>query len=62
MNSLQIELPDKVAAELEALVQAGWFHSANELVGLALSEFLRRHQLDLLEQLQLEDIKWDPSS
>lgn len=58
MKSLQIELTDKVAAELDALVQAGWFRSADELVRLALVEFLRRHRFELLERFQLEDIEW----
>jgi Arc/MetJ-type ribon-helix-helix transcriptional regulator len=58
MKSLQVELPDRLAAELDALVQAGWFHSSDELVRLALAEYLRRHRFELLEQFQLEDIEW----
>ncbi len=58
MKSLQIELPDKLATELDALVQAGWFHSEDELVRLALVEFVRRHRLELLERFQREDIAW----
>ena len=58
MKSLQIELPDKLATDLDALVQAGWFHSEDELVRLALVEFVRRHRLELLERFQREDIAW----
>lgn len=58
MKSLQIELPDKLAAELDALVQSGWFRSQDELVRLALVEFVRRHWLELLERFQQEDIAW----
>ena len=58
MKSIQIELPEKLAHELDMLVQEGWFHSAEETIRFALLEFLRRHRLELLEQFQREDITW----
>lgn len=58
MQSLHIELSDKLAAEIDALIQAGWFRSEDELVRLALMEFMRRHRLDLVERFQREDIAW----
>jgi Arc/MetJ-type ribon-helix-helix transcriptional regulator len=58
MRSLQVELPDKLAGELEALVRSGWFRSEDELVRLALVEFVHRHRFELLEQFQREDIAW----
>lgn len=58
MTSLQIELPEKLAAEIRRLVLAGWFETEQELVRLALLEFMRRHQTTLTEQFQLEDISW----
>jgi Arc/MetJ-type ribon-helix-helix transcriptional regulator len=58
MKLIQVELPDEVAKELGAMVQAGWFHSEGEAVRLALLEFVRRHRLDLLERFQREDIEW----
>ena len=58
MKSLQVELPDRLAAELQALVQGGWFQSEGEVVRAALTEFLRRHRLELLEKQQREDIAW----
>ncbi len=58
MRSLQVELPDKLAGEVAALVQAGWFRSEDELVRLALVEFVQRHRFELLEQFQREDIAW----
>ena len=56
MQSIHIELPDTLAAELDALVQAGWFRNKNELICLALVEFARRHRVALAEQFQQEDI------
>jgi Arc/MetJ-type ribon-helix-helix transcriptional regulator len=58
MKQLQIELPDKIAGEVAALVQAGWFHSQDELVRTALLEFLRHRRLELTEAFQREDIDW----
>lgn len=58
MKSLHIELPDQVAAELQNLVTAGWFFSQDELVRLAIIEFLKNHHLQLMEKFQLEDINW----
>jgi Arc/MetJ-type ribon-helix-helix transcriptional regulator len=58
MKPVQLELPDTLAAEVVALVQAGWFRSEDELVRLALVEFVQRHRFELLERFQREDIAW----
>ena len=58
MKSFQVELPDKLAQELDTLVQAGWFGSEAEVIRLALLEFLRHHRFELLERLQRDDIAW----
>ncbi len=58
MKSLEIEVPDTVAAKLAELVQEGWFTSKEELTRLALSEFVSRHRFELQEKFQREDIAW----
>ena len=58
MKTLALEVPDRVAKELENLVRAGWFASEEEAVRLALAEFLQRNKLRLQEEQQLEDIRW----
>jgi Arc/MetJ-type ribon-helix-helix transcriptional regulator len=58
MKSMRLELPDKLAEELNRLVKAGWFHDEEEAIRLAVAEFLRQHRPDLLEQFQREDIEW----
>ena len=58
MTSIQIELPDKLAEALDTMVQQGWFRSEEEVLRIALLEFLRRHRLELHEQLQRDDIAW----
>lgn len=58
MKTLALEVPDRMAEELENLVRAGWFTSEGEIVRLALAEFLRRNKLQLQEEHQMEDIRW----
>lgn len=58
MKALSIELPDKVAIELDQLVTNGWFANQSEIIRLALLEFVRRHHFALIEQFQREDIEW----
>lgn len=58
MKFIQIELPAKLAQELDAMVESGWFSNEAEVVRLALLEFIRHYRLELLEQFQREDIAW----
>jgi Arc/MetJ-type ribon-helix-helix transcriptional regulator len=58
MKSIHVELPDKLAQELNAMVKTGWFNNEEEVVRLALVEFVRHHRLELLERFQREDIAW----
>jgi Arc/MetJ-type ribon-helix-helix transcriptional regulator len=58
MKSVQVELPDKLADELNLLVLSGWFRNEEEVVRTALLDFLRHHRAELLERFQREDIAW----
>ena len=58
MRSLQVELPEKLAEQLDALVRGGWFQSEGEVVRAALVEFVRRYRFELLEKHQRQDIAW----
>lgn len=58
MKTLALEVPDRLAQELENLVRAGWFANEEELVRFALAEFIQRNKLRLQEEYQLEDIRW----
>jgi Arc/MetJ-type ribon-helix-helix transcriptional regulator len=58
MKSLKLELPDRIAAELEQLVRAGFYANSQEAIGYALRDFLRHHAGDLAERHQREDIAW----
>jgi Arc/MetJ-type ribon-helix-helix transcriptional regulator len=58
VKTLKLEVTDQLAQQIETLVQAGWFSSADELARVALSEFLSHHRFQLQEQFQREDIRW----
>jgi Arc/MetJ-type ribon-helix-helix transcriptional regulator len=58
MKTLKLEVTDKLAEQMERLVQAGWFASVEELTRLALSELVSHHRFELQEQFQREDIRW----
>jgi Arc/MetJ-type ribon-helix-helix transcriptional regulator len=58
MKRLEVELPEKLAYEVDALVRGGWFSSEQELIRTAVLEFLRHGQLELMETFQREDIAW----
>jgi Arc/MetJ-type ribon-helix-helix transcriptional regulator len=58
MKTLSIDLPDKLAAEIDAYVKEGFFHSEPDAVLAAMSEFVRRNRMDLMERFAREDIEW----
>ena len=58
MKAIQVELPDKLAAEIAVYVNAGWFDSEGEVVRAALLDFVKRHRIDLLERFMRDDIEW----
>ena len=58
MKAVNVELPDKLAAEVEAYVRAGWFGSEAEVIRAAVTDFIRRHRVELLERFMREDIEW----
>jgi len=56
MKTLEIELPDALAATLQEMVEAGWFTSEDEIGRSALADFVARHRFELQEQSKPEDI------
>ncbi len=58
MKTLEVQLPEPIATELDALVKGGWFVNQNEFIRFALLEFARRNRFALIEQFQREDIAW----
>ena len=58
VKTLSIDLPDKVAREIDIMVAAGWFRSSDDFILQAIREFADRNRLQLAERYQLEDIDW----
>jgi Arc/MetJ-type ribon-helix-helix transcriptional regulator len=58
MKTVQLELPDPLVAELNRLIQSGWFRSEEEVLRAALYDFVQRNRLPLLEHQQLADVQW----
>jgi Arc/MetJ-type ribon-helix-helix transcriptional regulator len=58
MRTLTVELPDRVADQLEALVKDGWFPTEEEAVRTAVLDLLRDRRLGIEERHQLQDIAW----
>ena len=58
MKTLEVELPDEIAREVDNAVRAGVFESVVEVVRVALREFISRRRFELMERQQMEDIAW----
>ena len=58
MKTLQVELPDQMAREVEQAVEAGVFQNPAEVVRVALREFISHRRFELMERQQLADIAW----
>jgi Arc/MetJ-type ribon-helix-helix transcriptional regulator len=58
MKTLQIELPDEMAHEVEDAVGTGKFENASDVVRAALRNFVSSRRFELLEKQQLKDIGW----
>jgi Arc/MetJ-type ribon-helix-helix transcriptional regulator len=58
MKTLQVELPDEMAREVENAVETGTFENSAEVVRASLREFISRRRFELMEQQQLQDVAW----
>jgi len=58
MKTLQVELSDEMAREVENAVEAGSFENAAEVVRVSLREFISRRRFELRQQ-QLQDVETD---
>ena len=59
MKTITVELPNKVAAEINHYVRAGWFASDAEAVRAAVLEFVRRNRVEMVDRFMREDIAWE---
>jgi len=57
-TTLRAEVPVRLLAEMQSLVDAGWFRSLDEVIHDALRRFLDSHREDLMQGLLREDVEW----
>jgi hypothetical protein len=57
-TTLQTEVPARLLAELQALVEAGWSRNLDEIVLDALRRYADSHRQDLIEEFVREDVEW----
>jgi Arc/MetJ-type ribon-helix-helix transcriptional regulator len=58
MKTVSIDIPDNLAAQLNDYVKAGFFSSEKEVIIAAMTDFLRRNRIDMVERFARSDIKW----
>ncbi|MBE0478886.1 CopG family transcriptional regulator [Candidatus Aerophobetes bacterium] len=58
MKTIKIDLPEKLAVEIENYIKGGWFTDTTELMCAALREFIRHRRPELMEKFMQEDIEW----
>lgn len=56
--TIEAHVPDRLLGEMQALVQAGWFHDMDDLVMEALRRLLDTHRPELMERFIRKDIEW----
>jgi Arc/MetJ-type ribon-helix-helix transcriptional regulator len=56
--TLQADVPAQLMAELQSLVDAGWFRSLDDAVVDALRRFVESHREELQEGFLREDVEW----
>lgn len=57
-TTVQFELPVRLVAQAQKLVEAGWFRTFDELFQEALRRFLESHRAELMEEFIRQDVEW----
>ena len=58
MKTVSINIPDNLAAQINDYVKAGFFSSEPDVIIAAMTEFLRRNRVDMMERFASADIEW----
>jgi Arc/MetJ-type ribon-helix-helix transcriptional regulator len=56
--TIQTDVPVCLLAEMQTLVEAGWFRDLDELMLDALRRFVESHRAELMERFIREDVEW----
>ena len=57
-TTIQTEVPARLFAEMQLLVDEGWFRSFDELILDAMRWFVESHRAELTERFIREDVEW----
>lgn len=57
-TTLQTEVPPRLLAEMQSLVDAGWFRSLDEVILDALQRFLDSRREDWMQGFIWDDVEW----
>ncbi len=57
-TTLSAQVPPRLIEEIQALVDAGWFSSRDEVVVDALRRFVDSHSSELMSSFLREDTEW----
>lgn len=55
---IETEIPAQLFAEMQTLVELGWFQSIDDVVLDALRRFLEAHREELMAGFLREDVEW----
>jgi Arc/MetJ-type ribon-helix-helix transcriptional regulator len=55
---IQTEIPVALLAQVEDLVNQGWFRSIDDVLLDALRRYLESHRADLMETFIRQDVEW----
>jgi Arc/MetJ-type ribon-helix-helix transcriptional regulator len=61
MKTLEVQVPDQIAREVDEAVLSGSFADKTEVVLAALRDFVKHGRFKLIEDQQLRDIAWAKS-
>ena len=61
MQTLEVQLPDQLALQVEEAVQSGTFSDKTDVILAALRDFVTHGRFKLIEEQQLADIAWAKS-
>jgi len=56
--TIQTDVPVRLLAEMQMLVEAGWFRDLDDLMLDALRRFVESHRAELAERFIREDVEW----
>ena len=56
--TIQTDVPVGLLAEMQMLVEAGWFRDLDDLMLDALRRFVQSHRAELMERFIRDDLEW----